>query len=376
MVFSGGGTGGHLYPALALADALAAERRDVRPRFVGAQRGLEARVLPERGHEPLLLDVEGLARSRPLHNVTVLRKLVAAVRATAARYRAWRPDLVVVTGGYAAAPAGLAAVALRVPLAVQEQNSVPGVTTRLLARWARQVHVAFPEAIGRLPAPARGRARVSGNPIRTFPDVQATEARTRLGLPEQGVLVLVAGGSQGSRALNARVLEAVTAVTEGRLARPHGMQVLWSTGPAHIADVEQQLDALGAPVWVHARAYLDDMPLALRAADVAVSRAGAMATSEYLAVGLPAVLVPLPTAAADHQTHNAAALDAAGAAVCLREADTSGMDLWECLLSLLADRGRRDGMAVRARERSRPAAAQEIARDLATLLPPETSRAA
>ncbi|HSR43459.1 MAG TPA: undecaprenyldiphospho-muramoylpentapeptide beta-N-acetylglucosaminyltransferase [Longimicrobiales bacterium] len=366
VVFSGGGTGGHLYPALALADALASLRPDVRPFFVGASRGLEARVLPARGVPHLLLPVRGVARREGWRNWRVVPALLRSLDIVAEAFQRLRPELVVVTGGYAGAPAGVAAAVRGVPLVLQEQNSVPGVTTRLLARRARVVHVAFPEAAGRLPTSSRSRVRVSGNPVRPPVPVDEGEARRAFGLPDRGPVVLVVGGSQGSRALNRALVEAVRGVVAGTLERPAELGVLWSTGPDHLGAVR---DALGeVPEWVRPVGYVDDMHLALGSADLAVSRAGAMATSEFLAWGVPMVLVPLPTAAADHQTLNARALADAGAAVHLPEAELTGEALWRTVTGSVGDSARLEAQRKAARERGRPHAARRIAATLADLL--------
>jgi len=190
------------------------------------------------------------------------------------------------------------------------------------------------------------------------------EARGTLGLEPHRPTLLVVGGSQGSLALN----RAVTGLVREAAGDP-GYQVLWSTGPRHLAGVEASLTETGGTSWVHATGYIDDMPSALAAADLAVSRAGAMATSEFLAWGLPAVLVPLPTAAADHQTRNAQALEEAGCAVHLPEADLDGPLLGRRVQELMADPEARARMSRSATERGRPEAAREIAEALATLLP-------
>jgi UDP-N-acetylglucosamine--N-acetylmuramyl-(pentapeptide) pyrophosphoryl-undecaprenol N-acetylglucosamine transferase len=369
VVFSGGGTGGHLYPALALADALVELRPDVRPFFVGASRGVESAILPRRGVDHALLPVEGFARGGGLAGVRALPCLAVSLLQVADLFQALRPEAVVVTGGYAGGPAGLAAGASRTPLVLQEQNAVPGVTTRLLSLWARQVHVAFPEAVARLPRRAQARALVSGNPVRPAPATDREEARSSLGLPAQGLVLLVVGGSQGALALNHTLAEAVQQVERGELPRVEGLSVLWSTGPRHHAEALAALAAAGDPAWVRAVPYIDEMPSALLAADLAVSRAGAMATAELLNHALPVVLVPLPTAAADHQTKNAEALVAAGAAVLAPEEGLSGSGLWAHVTRLAGDPALRRAMAAAALERARPHAAREIARHIATLLP-------
>ena len=369
VVFSGGGTGGHLYPALALADALVRQRPDVRPFFVGATRGLEARVLPERGVAHLLLPVEGFARGSGLAGVRALPALGRSLLRVADLARTLRPEAVVVTGGYAGGPAGIVAGVLGIPLVLQEQNAVPGVTTRLLSRWACQIHVAFPEAVERLPGRARTRARVSGNPVRALPGLPRAQARAAFGLPEQGCVVLVSGGSQGAAGINRALVEAVRGVADGALERPEGLILLWSTGPRHHEAVTAALAAAGSPAWVHALPYIEDVPGALAAADLAVGRAGAMTTAEFLESGLPAILVPLPTAAADHQAHNARALEAAGAAVVAPEAGLTGAALWAHVARLAEDADLRRRMAAAARGRAHPGAAAAIASAVAALLP-------
>ncbi len=381
--FSGGGTGGHLYPALALAEALGELRPDIRTFFVGAERGLEARVLPERGVDHLLVPVEGLRRGSLLGNLKPLARLVRALIQVAGAFRARRPRLVVVTGGYAGGPAGIMAALMRVHLVLQEQNAVPGITTRTLAHFAREIHLAFPEAAEHLPRRARKRARISGNPVRPPREIQREEAAAAFGLDSSRPVVLVVGGSQGSKALNRAMMEVVTGVIDGTLGslrngdsdlpRPSpDVQLLWSTGPAHLDGIQGELESLGSPEWVRAVGYIQEMPLALGLARLAVSRAGAMATSEFLAWGVPSVLIPLPTSAADHQRRNAEALTEAGAAFTVEEEGLEGRVLWAWIARIAGDPRTREAMARAARERGRPKAAREIALALDAYLPRQT----
>lgn len=364
VVFSGGGTGGHLYPALSIATALVERRPDVKPFFVGAERGIEARVLPERGLAYTLVPVEGLRRGRILGNVRVLLGLARSAGRLVSQLRVLSPGAVVLTGGYASAPAGLAAAFLKIPIVLQEQNELPGLTTRLMARWAEQIHLAYPEAREGLPRGARSRALDTGNPIRPPSSIPRAEARARFDLPPDGRVVLVVGGSQGSSALNRLVGEAVR---EG--VAPGADNLLWATGPAHFDAVEASV--AGAPGLDRVRMlpYIDDMPGALAAADLAISRAGAMTTSELLAWGVPSVLVPLPTAAEGHQARNAEALEAAGVAVHQPESEVDGPGLWEKASTLLSTPGRVEAMSRRALARARPEGARDIADHVARLLP-------
>jgi UDP-N-acetylglucosamine--N-acetylmuramyl-(pentapeptide) pyrophosphoryl-undecaprenol N-acetylglucosamine transferase len=367
VVFSGGGTGGHLYPALALAEGLRALRPDLRVVFLGARRGVEARVLPDRGEEHHLLPIRGLDRTGGLAgNLGVPWAVASSLGSVLALFRRLRPELVVVTGGYAGAPAGIVAAALGIPLALQEQNAVPGMTTRLLASRAAQIHLAYPEATERLSTAARARVRLSGNPVTPPSPRDPSEARAVFDLDPGRTTVLVVGGSQGSAALNQGTLQMIRAAS---LDGPPPYQILWSTGPRHHPEVRRELERSGDPHWVRDVPYIDDMPSALAAADVAVSRAGAMATSEFLAWGMPAILVPLPTAAADHQTRNAEALAEAGCAIHVPEADFQGKDVARRLSELLRDDAALSRMSRAARERGRPHAAREIAAALQELLP-------
>lgn len=370
VLFAGGGTGGHLYPALALADALREQRPDVRVHFAGAERGVEARVLPQHGEPHTLLPFQPIYRDQVWRNWRLLPALFGSARGLSRLFRELRPGLVVGTGGYASGPACLWALLRGVPVAVQEQNSWPGLTTRLVARRARQVHLGFPEAERHLEPGPRTRVFAHGNPIRPpDPTLDRTASRALYGLAGGSVVLLVVGGSQGSLAINEALLSALEGVARGELgARPPNLEILWATGPSHIDGVRERLAPLGVADWVHPVGYIDAMPRALASADVALSRAGAMATAELLAWGVPALLVPLPTAAADHQTHNARALAEAGTAVFLAQSEMTGERLWRELVSLVADDVRRAHMRSAALQRARPDAARAIARELLTLI--------
>ncbi|MFP4623125.1 MAG: undecaprenyldiphospho-muramoylpentapeptide beta-N-acetylglucosaminyltransferase [Gemmatimonadota bacterium] len=369
VIFAGGGTGGHLYPALNIAAALREARPGVETIFVGARRGVEARVLPEKGVPHRLLPLQPIHRDRVWRNWKLPFAMLASVWRLAALTLRARPDLVVGTGGYASGPACGWALLTGVPIALQEQNSYPGLTTRWLSRFARQVHLGFPEAERHLRPGKNTAICAHGNPIQPpARDVEPVAARARFELDPDSTVVLVVGGSQGARAVNEALLGALERVAAGQLERPSSLEILWATGPAHLDGVNARLAPLGVDGWVHRLGYIHEMPLALAAADIAISRAGAMGTAELLAWGVPSILVPLPTAAADHQTHNARALEAFGAAVALLESEARPERLWSELVGLAADESRRGQMAERARERAKPDAAREIAGDLLRMM--------
>jgi UDP-N-acetylglucosamine--N-acetylmuramyl-(pentapeptide) pyrophosphoryl-undecaprenol N-acetylglucosamine transferase len=365
VLFAGGGTGGHLYPALALATAIQQERADTSVHFVGAQRGVEARVLPAEQRPHTLLPFQPLRRSRVWENWKLVPAMIRSMSGLSRLFQQFKPRLVVGTGGYASGPACAFALLKGVPVALQEQNSWPGLTTRVMSRWARQVHLGFPEARRHLKPGKHTEITALGNPIRPpDPALSRTACRAHFGLRNDSTVLLVVGGSQGARAINEALLVALGAGA----GLGADVEILWATGPNHFDSIKSRLAQLLNLECVKAVAYIDEMPKALAAADIAISRAGAMATAELLAWGIPALLIPLPTAAADHQTHNARALADAGAALLVLEKELTGERLAQELLCLVEDRPLRARMAAAARQRARPQAAREIARKLAALL--------
>jgi len=369
VLFAGGGTGGHLYPALALGEAFRRLDPEAEVFFVGARRGVEARVLPEKGVPHRLLPLEPIRRARPWQNWRLVPSLAQSLGGLGRVFRAFRPNLVVGTGGYASGPAVAFALMRGVPAAVQEQNSYPGFVTRLVDKRVRQIHLAFPEARRYLTPGRETEVFELGNPI-TPPDfsVDRAAARASFGLGG-GTVGLVVGGSQGARAVNEALLADLRGVVEGRLGPvPAGFELLWATGTGNHDRVRSALADIGAPAWVHAVPYITDMPGALASADFAISRAGAMSLAELCAWGVPSILVPLPTAAANHQHHNAVALAEAGAAVVVEEKELGGGRLWREMMALVGDPVRRAAVAERARQRGQPHAADLIVRELARLV--------
>lgn len=356
---AGGGTGGHLYPGLAVARALRRLEPDARPLFVGARRGVERDILPASGFQFLLLDLHPIYRTRPWSNWRTLTGGARAWRALGREMHHARPDVVLGTGGYASGAALGYAASHGVRIALQEQNSFPGVTTRIFSRFASEVYLGYGEAARRLHARPGAWVGETGNPIdpppSPLPDRRA--ARARWGFPPTGAAVLlIVGGSQGARAIN----EAVAAwVRSGGSDAPY---VIWATGRAAHA----RFASLDDPR-VRVVPYLSPIAEAYAAADVALTRAGALTLAELCAWGIPAVLVPLPTAAADHQTANARVLSGAGAAVQIAERELTGERLARELHALLDSPARLEQMARASRARARPGAAEEIARRILAL---------
>jgi UDP-N-acetylglucosamine--N-acetylmuramyl-(pentapeptide) pyrophosphoryl-undecaprenol N-acetylglucosamine transferase len=349
---TGGGTGGHLYPALAIARALVKLEPRLDPFFIGARRGIERDVLPTTEFRHELLDLHPLYRSRPWQNWRTVRGLASAWGRIAALAREEAPRFVIGTGGYAAGATMLFAARRRIPLFIQEQNSFPGRTVRAFSRFAREVYLGFPEGGDLLPAGARSRAVYTGNPIAPppspLPDKRA--ARARWEFHDGGIVILVFGGSQGSAALNA-VIDAW--IDRGL---PDGVQMIWATGKGHYVRHTRCESTR-----VRVRPYLAPIADAYAASDVAITRAGAMTTAELAAWQIPPILVPLPTAAADHQTVNAKALAAAGAARWIAQSDLTVDRLDAMVRELMLMPRALEAIANAERERARPDAADTIA---------------
>lgn len=347
LLFAAGGSGGHIYPALALAQAAREALPVADVLFVGARGGMEERLVPAAGFPLVSLAVRGIVRKRLREALAAGWLLGGAVWAALRLVRRFRPDVVVGTGGYAAGPVGLAALLCGVPLVLQEQNAVPGVTNRLLARRAAVVAVPFPEAVAALP---RGtRTLVCGNPVRPeLLGIEADAARRRLGLPPAGRVVLMVAGSKGSAVF--------TRLFAGLLPHPLDATLLFVSGRDHAAAAQGALSGgtargRGRVVVVP---YVERMGDALAAADLVVCRAGALTLAEIALVGKPAILIPSPHVTHHHQEANAAAFARAGAALVLPEPGLDGAALAQHISSLLGDAARRQAMAAAARRQAHP----------------------
>lgn len=360
VLFAGGGTGGHLYPAIAIADAVRAMEPDAAILFIGTKGKIEAQVVPRRGYAFATIWISGVRRSLSLSTLLVPVKLITALAQSFVHLRRFRPDIVVGTGGYVCGPPAFVANLLGVPVVLQEQNSYPGVTTRLLAHRVRRVYLTFERS--RRFLRRQDNTVVSGNPVRqAVGTVPRAEGAKRLGLDPARTTLLVAGGSQGAASINTAVLGAVQELSA------LGVQILWLTGERDADRVRSTLAAQPGLSGVRVFPYLERMEDAYAASDLAVCRSGATTLAELLCAGVPSVLIPYPFAAADHQTENARAMVEQGAAVLCADRDAS-TGLRPIVLDLFQHPERLAEMAAAARRAARPDAAQEIARGLFTII--------
>lgn len=352
VVIAAGGTAGHVVPALAVADALRAEGADVV--FVGGERA-EAELVPAAGYPLHPIRVEGISRSNPLKAARAVGRAFGAVRAARRILRDERPDVVMGGGGYVAGPVGAAAVRMKLPLVLTEADSHLGLTNRLLAGRAARVCLAFPLA-GR----DDDRYLVTGRPVPP-PATDRSVARARFDLAEGDVCLLVFGGSLGARSLNEATIGAYgPGSAAGPL--PAGLRVLHAAGRRDFDDLASRLGS-PPPAGYDLRPYIDDFAQALLACDLCVARSGG-SVFEVAAAGRPAILVPYPHAAADHQTGNARWMVDGGAAVLVPDAELDAARLRAEVDALLADPARLAAMAAASAALARPDAAQAIAAEV------------
>jgi UDP-N-acetylglucosamine--N-acetylmuramyl-(pentapeptide) pyrophosphoryl-undecaprenol N-acetylglucosamine transferase len=347
LVVAGGGTGGHLYPGIAVARELLRRQPAARVSFAGTAHGIEARVVPREGFE---LDV---IRSAGLKGKSLAARLRGAALVPAGLAGAWRllsarrPHVVLGVGGYSSGPVVLAAAVRGIPTMVLEQNVVPGLTNRLLARVVRAAAVAFDDTLPFF----RRRGFVAGNPVRA----EFFETGGASGIPaDAGRRVLVLGGSQGARAINRTLREAAPLMTR----RVPDFELVHQTGARDLAGVREDYQRAGFSARVEA--FIDEVAAEMRAADLVICRAGATTLAELAAAGRPALLIPFPGATDDHQRRNAGALAAAGAAVVIDERDLTPTRLADAAVAILADATQRRAMGEAMRRFARPDAAARI----------------
>ncbi|MGH7582947.1 MAG: UDP-N-acetylglucosamine--N-acetylmuramyl-(pentapeptide) pyrophosphoryl-undecaprenol N-acetylglucosamine transferase [Gemmatimonadales bacterium] len=357
VLFAGGGTGGHLMPALAIATATRELEPAWRCFFAGAARGVDAAVLPERGWPHQLLPFQPLYRRQWWKNLRWPLLLPVLRRRIDALLDAERPAVVVGTGGYVSAPVLRRAAARGIPTALLELDVRPGIATRLAASRASAIWLAAAESRAALPAGVAARAVITGAPITPPDPSRRAAAAGRFGVDGLRPVLVITGGSQGALAINRVVADWLAAAT----SLP--VQVIWSTGRGTHA----RFAALHRPPEVHVLPFIDPMSDAWSVADLAVARAGMMTLAELCAWRIPSVLVPLPTAAANHQWHNARAMADAGAAVLLDEQGLDATRFAGMIVELVGDPARRRALAAAAADRARPDAAIAIARAVVAL---------
>ena len=358
IIVSGGGTGGHIYPAITLIRAIERKVNNAEFLYVGTDAGLEADIVPKENIPFETINIEGFARSLSPANILRGAKAVAGVAKAMNVVRRFRPDAAIGTGGYVCGPILLAASLEGVPTLIQEQNVVPGITNKILSKFVTKIAVGSNEAAAHFP---KEKTVFTGNPIRG----EVMAARREDGIKEFGldpnkITVLVSGGSRGARTINRAMVGVLR-----HYAGDGNVQILHVTGSAGHDDTMSLINEAGIDLDnaknLIVRKYLYDMPLALACADLAVFRAGAIGIAELTARGIPSVLVPYPYAAANHQEKNARAMEAAGAARVILDRDLKAESLLAVMVELLSESDKLKRMAEMSRKLGRPNAADVIA---------------
>ncbi len=366
IIMVGGGTGGHIYPAVTIARAIQSEVPDCKVLFVGTVQGLEADIIPKEGFDFTTIDICGLERKISWKNVKTVGKIAGSLWQSWKIIRDFQPDLLIGTGGYTCGPVLLAGSLMGIPTLIQEQNVVPGITNKILAKFVSLVAVGYPEAA----AAFRDEKKVivTGNPIREdVISVSREEGLAAFGFDPAKLTLLVSGGSRGARSIN-RAMEFVCR----QIVERNDVQILHVTGQSEYNDVvgkyKQQGIGDGTTGNIIVKPYLYNMPLALAVADIVVFRAGAVGLAEITARGIPSILIPYPYAAENHQEFNARVLEKAGAAVLIRDFELTGPVLHTTIMELVENRDRLARMAAASKNLGRPQAARDIAQAALSLI--------
>ena len=347
MIVAGGGTGGHLFPAIAVGDEIMRQRPDAEVLFVGTSAGMEAKWFLSRSYKYELFDMHGVRGHGLAERALAVRQFALALRLAVSLLRRFQPNVVIAAGGYASAPVGCAAVILRIPLVLLEQNATPGLSNRLLWRFAKKICVGFPELAAAGFSPAK--VVVTGNPIR----FRIEPGRPRD--PDAPIQILVLGGSSGAHRLNLGVVNAIRKWKNTVIK----LRVAHQSGEADRDAVRAAYDECG--VCARVSPFIENVAQAMSCADLIVARSGGNTVSEVALAGKPAIFVPYPFHRDQQQLHNAKVLERAGAALIVRDDDELGDKLLAAIEGLLRDRSQLAKMGLAARTVAKPEAAAHVA---------------
>ncbi len=356
VIISGGGTGGHIFPAIAIADAIKAQRPDAEILFVGAEGRMEMEKVPQAGYKIIGLKIAGLQRKLTVKNLSFPFKLIGSLMKARKIVKEFKPSAAVGVGGYASGPLLRAANKAGIPSLIQEQNSYPGITNKILGKAAKKICVAYTGMEKFFP---QEKLILTGNPVRLGIDKKLnarTEAIQFFGLDENKKTVLVIGGSLGARTINQSIAGMIDS-----FPMDGNVQLIWQTGKQGIELSEQVLK--GSTAAIKAMPFIQNMDFAYSAADVIISRAGAMSISELCLIAKPAILIPSPNVSEDHQTKNAMALVQAKAALMVKD-DLAKAELNKVLFSLLEDESMQKELSENIVKLALPDAAKHIANEV------------
>ncbi|WP_088124944.1 undecaprenyldiphospho-muramoylpentapeptide beta-N-acetylglucosaminyltransferase [Roseivirga misakiensis] len=361
LIISGGGTGGHVYPAIAIANAFMARFEDAEILFVGAKGKMEMQKVPEAGYPIEGLWISGLQRKLTLDNLSFPLKLIDSILKSRKIIKRFKPDAVVGVGGYASGPLLRVATKKRIPSVIQEQNSYAGLTNKVLAGRVSKICVAYPGMEKFFPA---NKIVMTGNPVRSDISNLTNKRATGLkhfGLSEDKPVLMILGGSLGARTLNDSMVDGIEALVGANV------QVIWQCGKFYYKEMSAKLEASAHGGLIHLFEFLKEMDLAYAAADVVISRAGALSVSELSIAGKPTLFVPSPNVAEDHQSKNAKAMVDNEAALLVKDSEAKE-NLIKRAIELINDQAEQEKLAKNIKTMARPAAAEEIVNEIVNLI--------
>ena len=361
IIISGGGTGGHIFPALSIADAIKAKHPDAKILFVGADNRMEMQRVPDAGYDIVGLPIAGFDRKNLLKNIKVLWKIFKSQRMAKKIIKEFAPQAAVGVGGYASGPTLKMAASMGIPTLIQEQNSYAGVTNKILSKSAEMICVAYDGMERFFP---KEKIILTGNPVRkNLLDMRGSrkEAMKAMGLDENRKCVLIVGGSLGARSINEGIIENIE-----KIRANSDIQFIWQTGKLYFEEMKKRAGELGKPDNLTITDFVSDMASALSAADIVVSRAGAGSISEFALLGKAVILVPSPNVSEDHQTKNAMALVDKDAAIYVADANVKE-ELIDKAVETVKDRMKIALLETNIRKMGKPDAASEIADEVLKL---------
>lgn len=351
---SGGGTGGHIYPALALIREIQKKDENVEFLYIGTEKGLESKLVPRENIPFKSIHITGFKRKISFENVKTILRFLKGVKDSKKMLKEFKPDVVIGTGGYVCGPVVYAAAKMGIPTIVHEQNSVPGLTNKFLSRYVDKIAICFEEAREFFP---EQKVVLTGNPRASEVLGQdGIKGRLSAGLKLKIPTVLIFGGSRGARPINEAVIKSLTELS-GK-----SYQVLYVTGDVHFEDVQKEVELVGNPENVIIKPFIHNMPEVLSGVDLTVARAGATTLAELTSLGIPSILIPSPYVTDNHQEKNARALSENGAARLLLEKDLTGPKLVETIDHILGNEEKLADMKKAAKKLGIPDSAQRLYR--------------
>lgn len=360
LIVSGGGTGGHIYPALSIIKEVKKHHPDGEVLYIGTKKGLESKLVPREGIDFETIEISGFKRAISLNNVKTVIRFLQGVQRAKKMMKQFKPDVVVGTGGYVCGPVVYAAAKLNIPTVIHEQNSVPGLTNKFLSRYVTKVAISFQEAEKYFP---KEKTILLGNPrAQDVVQMDGKLGRESVGLKSGKRAVLIVGGSQGARPINEAFLEVLPMVHK------YDYQFLYVTGDIHYNSVIAEVKKRGNPDNVLVKPFIHNMPQVLAGIDLIVARAGATTLAEITALGLPSILIPSPYVTNNHQEKNARALSDHGAAILMLEKDLSGEKLLQHINHIFTENGRWQKMHEASKAIGMPNAATDFYQLLKSLI--------